>query len=463
MFMDKNFFDIVKGNFFRPLSGSTRDVNYLILQRINNNMKDRMEHIERSEILNWIVEFCKWRPKSVMLDDETEEQVTDVKKFASNKLVYYERVGWLTTERTNDFKVVYQLEPAAIEILNAMKNIENNESRPIEYTGYVYNIYSQLMNFNIEQGTVIIEQMVEASKKLNDSLRGINNSIKKYLAALLREENNNANEILKILLEDYQKNVVARAFANLRIKDNPSKYRNEIIDKLEELLYEHLGRLTDNYIKVKFDGNRDCGRQNEAKEFIINSLNMIKEQFENIDASINVLDERNTKYVKATSARLRYLMNESTDVEGKIYDILKAIHDKNVSNEDEFEFSLKEFGRVDDSSLSSYTRRSGKVKAKAAHEKPTIDRAEIEKEKAKLLRQTQFSIISINKFICEQLGDQQSIEAKNIKIKSYDDLIKLFLAQIYAGSEHVQYDVKLKDEFFAYNKSKLTNFIIERR
>lgn len=461
--MDKNFFNIVKDNFFRPLSGSTREVNYLILQMINKNMKDSVEYIERSEILNWIVEFCKWRPKSFMLDDETEEQVADVKKFASNKLAYYERVGWLTTERTNDFKVVYQLEPAAIEILNAMKNIEDNESRPIEYTGYVYNIFSQLMNFNIEQGTVIIEQMVEASKKLNDSLRGINNSIKKYLAALLREENTNANEILKILLEDYQKNVVARAFNNLRIKDNPSKYRNEIIDKLDELLYENFGRLTDNYIKVKYDGDRSGNRQIEAQEFIINSLNMIKEQFENIDASINVLDERNTKYVKATSARLRYLMNESIDVEGKIYDILKAIHDQNLSNEEEFEFSLKEFGRVDDSSLFSYTRRNGKAKAKVAYEKPTIDSAEIEKEKAKLLRQTQFSIISINKFICEQLGSQQSIEAKDIKINSYDDLIKLFLAQIYAGSEHVQYDVKLKDEFFEYNKSKLTNFTIERR
>ena len=328
--MNNNFFDIVKDNFFRPLSGSTREVNYLILQMINKNMKDSMEYIERSEILSWIVEFCKWRPKSIMFDDETEKQVADVKIFAANKLAYYEKVGWLTTERTNDFKVVYQLEPAAIEILNAMKNIENNESRPIEYTGYVYNIYSQLMNFNIEQGTVIIEQMVEASKKLNDSLRGINNSIKKYLAALLREENNNANEILKILLEDYQKNVVARAFSNLRIKDNPSKYRNEIIAKLDELLYEHLGRLTDNYIKVKFDGDRSGNRQNEAQEFIINSLNMIKEQFENIDASINALDERNTKYVMATSARLRYLMNESVDVEGKIYDILKAIYDQEI-------------------------------------------------------------------------------------------------------------------------------------
>ena len=229
------------------------------------------------------------------------------------------------------------------------------------------------------------------------------------------------------------------------------------------MLYENLGRLTDNYIKVKYDGDRSGNRQNEAQEFIINSLNMIKEQFENIDASISVLDERNTKYVKATSARLNYLMNESIDVEGKIYDILKAIYDQSLSNEEEFEFSLKEFGRVDDSSLSSYTRRTGKEKAKITHEKPTIDSAEIEREKAKLLRQTQFSIININKFICEQLGNQQSIEAKDIKINSYDDLIKLFLAHIYAGSEHVQYDVKLKDEFFEYNKSKLTNFIIERR
>lgn len=461
--MDKNFFDIVKDNFFRPLSGSTREVNYLILQMINEKMKDSLEYIERTEILEWITEFCRWRPKSIMLDDETGNQETDEKKFAANKVAYFEKSGWLSSERTNNFKVVYQLEPAAIEILNAMRNIEAGESRPIEYTGYVYNIYSQLKNFNIEQGTVIIEQMLEASNKLNDSLRSINSIIKKYLTALLRDENNDAGGILKTLLEDYQQNVVARAFYNLRITDNPSTYRNEIIKKLDELLYDSLGRLTDDYIKVKFGGDRSGTRQNDAQEYIINSLNAIKEQFETIDDAIKVLDDRNTKYVKTSTARLRYLMNNGIDVEGKIYDILKAIEGLALPDDWEFDFSLKEFGRTDSSSLYSYNRRRGKTVSKVVAEKPKIDPVEVEKERAKLLRQMQFSIGNVDRFICARMEGRECIEAKEVKIESYDDLIRLYLAQIYADSEHVRYKVELKDEFFVYGKSRLNNFTIRRK
>ena len=460
--MGTTFFNLVKDNFFRPLSGSTKEVNYQLLQMINNNMKDSMEYIERSKIVDWIIDFCNLRPKSIMVDDETEVQETDVKKFAANKVAYFEKAGWLSSERTNDFKVVYQLESAAIEILNAMKSVETGESRPIEYTGYVYNIYSLLANFNIDQGTVIIEQMLEASKRLNDSLRGINSSIKKYLTALLHNENNGINEILDTLLIDYQKNVINRAFTNLRITDNPSRYRNGIIAKLDELLYEHLGQLMDNYIKVKCGGERTSDHYEEAQIFIINALNEIKGQFENIDAAINLLDDRNTKYVTTATARLRYLMNDSVDIEGRVYDILKAINEQNISDDDGFEFSIKEFGRVDELSLLNYNRRKGKAISKIVSEKPKIDSMEIEREKARLLRQTQFSIRSINKFICDLLSERQSVEAKDIEINNYDDLIKLFLAQIYAGSEYVQYDVEFKDEYFEFQQTQLTNFTIYR-
>ncbi len=461
--MGKRFFDIVKDNFFRPLSGSTREVNYLILQMINEKMQDSLEYVDRNAITDWIIEFCQSRPKSIMVDDDTENQETDVKRFAANKIIYLEKAGWLSAERTNDFKVVYQLEPAAIEILNAMRNVESGESKPIEYTGYVYNIYSQLMNFNIDQGTIIIEQMLAASKKLNDSLRSINISIKKYLSDLLHDDSIDVNGILKILLEDYQNNVVSRAFYNLRTKDNPSRYRNAIINKLDELLYECLGRLTDDYIKVKFGGDRSGSNQNDAQEYIINSLSEIKEQFETIDDTIKILDARNTKYISTATARLRYLMNEGIDVEGKIYDILKSIEEYDIPDSEGFEFSLKEFGRIDNNSLSVYSHRKKRIAAKPVVKKPKIDIVDVEKERAKLLRQTQFSIINIDKYICEQLKGREYIEAKDVKVENYDDLIKLYLAQVYADSEHVRYKVEIKQELFKYGKSKLTNFIIRRK
>ena len=426
-------------------------------------MKNSMEYVERSEIIYWITDFCKSRPKSIMIDDETNSLETDVKKFVSNKIAYLEKSGWLVSERTNDFKIVYQFEAAAIAILNAMEGVEKSQSRPIEHTGYIYNIHSQLMNFDINQGTITIEQMVEASRKLNENLRSINNSIKKYLNSLLENENISAGELLRILLEDYQKNVVANAFYNLRVVDNPSKYRGDINDKIEELLKECVGRLIDNYVNVKFNGDRSGDHQNEAQEFIVRSLTEIKEQFENIDKTINVLERQNTKYVSTATARLKYLINEESDVEGRVYDILKKICEKNLSYDTEFEFSLKNYSRLDESSISNYTKRKAKIVSKKLPQRPIVNPADSVREKEKLQQQAKFSILNINKFICSHLVDKQNIEAKDIVLRDYDDLIILFLAQIYAGSEHVQYDVKLKDEFFSYKKSKMTNYVIYRR
>ncbi len=224
-----------------------------------------------------------------------------------------------------------------------------------------------------------------------------------------------------------------------------------------------MGRLTENYIEVKFGGACSIEQQHEATDYFINSLNLVKEQFENIDKTINILNERNTKYVKAAMARLRYLMNEEVDIEGKIYDILKSINNLNLSDDEEFEFSIKEFGRVDNSSLSNYTKRKARPISKRTTRKRELDPKEAEKEVEKLRRQTLFSILSINKFICAKLGDRQRIEACEVDIDNYDDLMRLYLSQIYAGSEHVEYDVEFKNGFFQYKNTKLTNFTIYRR
>ena len=252
--MDKNFFDLVKDNFFRPLSGANREINYAILKKLNECMQSNMEYMSRADIVDEVVEYFKYRPGLDMQNDETGEKETDIKRYASSKVTYFEKSGWLASERNNDFTTAYQMTPAAIEILTAMANVEKNETKPIEYSGYVYSIYSQLKHFDLNQSTVIIEQMQEASKNLNNSLRSINNSIRKYLNDLLADETLTPNEIMKLLLYDYQNNVIARAFRNLRMTDNPSRYKNEIIELIDYYLYDNMGRMLENYIDVKCNG-----------------------------------------------------------------------------------------------------------------------------------------------------------------------------------------------------------------
>ena len=95
--------------------------------------------------------------------------------------------------------------------------------------------------------------------------------------------------------------------------------------------------------------------------------------------------------------------------------------------------------------------------------KPTVSAEDLENERERLRLQVEYSIKNINEFICRQLDGKTSIEAKDVALESDKDLYKLFIAQIYAGSEYTDYDVKLKDDFFEYNTHRMTNFTIYRR
>ena len=461
--MSKNFFNIVNSNFFRPLSGQSREVNYALLKLLNEEMGRGMEYVDRAQVINIIADYFNLHPGVDMMDDETGESQTDVRKMAALKVAYFEKTGWLSAERGNDFKVAYQMEPAAIEILSAMCNVENNEIRPVEYSGYVYDIYSRLVNFDVSHSTEILEQLSRTSKELKNSLRSINKTIKSYLDDLINDDTLTMREIIEKMYNSYQNNVVAKAFYNLRVTDNPSKYKNKIIEKIDEYLYEKMGQMLQNYLDVKATDNDRDKMYSQAQQYITETLYSIRDQFESIESAIGILDNRNTKYLTTATSRVKYLMDEGVDFESKIHGILKSMYSSNFGDEDELEFPSRQFGKVDETSLYTYTKRRSKVKSKIEKVKPTMSPEELEFEKERLQMQVEFSLKSINEFICKHLEGKTSIEAKEIILESEKELYKLFIAQIYAGSEYTNYDVKLKNEFFEYGAHKMTNFTIYRR
>ena len=207
--MKKNFFDLVNSKFFSPLSGPRREVNYALLKLLNEEMQSSMEYVDRSRVIDIIADYFTYHPGIDMTEDDTDITETDVRKMAAFKVAYFEKTGWLSAERGKDFKVAYQMEPAAIEILTAMDNVENNDMRPVEYTGYVYDIYSRLENFDITHSTEIIEQLLRTSRELNNSLRSINKTIKSYLDDLLNDDTLTLREIFDKIYNGYQDNVVA--------------------------------------------------------------------------------------------------------------------------------------------------------------------------------------------------------------------------------------------------------------
>ena len=143
--MIDNFFKIVDQKFFNPLTGLNKAINYEILFLINEKMKNSVESHDKKDVVNWIEEYLDNHPSYEKIDDEDlQEDYSDNHDFAIKKLNYLIKCGWISSE-TVGFSQLLTLDSAGVSVLNAMSDAVRNETKPIEYTGYVYNIHNILI------------------------------------------------------------------------------------------------------------------------------------------------------------------------------------------------------------------------------------------------------------------------------------------------------------------------------
>lgn len=460
-----SFFELVNDKFFNPFIGENKKINFEILSIINRKMDDEMRQFPREDVLSWIEEYLI-SASTKLIDDETGvDEGNDYKTTAANKIRYFVTCGWLIDENDNrTLKTTYQMDSNAIVILNAMEEVVRSDTRPIEYTGYVRNVYTLLKTFQTDKATEYVEQIHKNTKELVDGLRGLNVKIKNYLKKLMSDKTLTPREILDQLLVEYQDKVILKVFNNLRMKDNPNRYKGTIIEKIESLLEENnLQNLINEYIQTKKNGIMSSESFQEAREFFESSLGYVEMQFRYIEDNLNLLDKRNAKYAATAQSRLMFLMNESEDIEGKIIELLKNIAEADDIMADDSPFDLFDFGKIDEQSL--YTPRTARRKAISTvqKEEEPIDEEELRKAHERLLNEAKFNCSNINKFILEQLSNSNKIEAKDMAIKSFDDIIKLFLAGLYSGNEIMEYKITYTRSTFKWRDKILTNFIVERK
>ena len=460
--MENNFFDLVKDGFFNPFTNGNKRYNYDLLQLINNKMSLDNLQVVKEDIVDWIVDYVDNCPID-MLDDETNSKEADVRTFAYDKVRYFIKCGWLI-EDFEGVRITYQLDENGIKILSAMEKAVKDDTKSLEFSGYVYNIYNNLYYYNHDHAVDIIEQVYNASRELNSMLRGLNVNIKKFLAKLISENEAMPKEILKTIFFDYQKKVVLKAFKNFREKDNPSKYKLYIENRIEDLLSEEkLNLMIKNYIKVKYDNVATVENEDEAREFFISRLNYISVQFEEIEEYIGMLDRKNTKYISTAQSRLNFLLNEETDIEGRIIECLKGIIDVDDDFFEEACFDIYTGSNIDEYSLYKPVTRKTRVKSDLILDEFEDDPEEIKRLSDKLFKDNEYSVYRINEFVLSQLGDKRQIHAKDIKIKEFNDILMVFLIQLYSENTSVGYCVKYIEDTYKELGYVMHDYIIERK
>lgn len=459
--MTKNFFDLVKDSFFNPFSNGNIHLNYDLLELINSKMSLNNLQVTKDEIADWIIDYLDNSPVEIFNDEMTK--ITDTSSFAYDKIRYFVKCGWLV-EDFEGIRITYQMDEIGIQILETMANVIKEDTKSLEFSGFVYNIYSNLMHFNFEHSVDIIEQIYQISKELNSMLRGLNVNIKKFLTKLVSENEAQPKEILNTIFYEYQRKVVLKAFRNFREVDNPSKYKNKILSKIEELNQdENFKKLTDKYVEVKHDNNSSIEYIQEAKNFFEERFNYIRDQFEEIEDYISMLDRKNTNYISTANSRLNFLLNEETDVEGRIIESLKGLKDVDDSFFEESNFDLFTGGNLDEYSLYTPISKKPKIHSSQIIQSVQFDQNEIDTYFKEMFKENDYSVSKINEFVLMNLQDRISINASEFKIIDFKDLLKLLLVFIYAENNNVSYETKITDKTFYTLDYELNDFIVKRK
>ena len=107
--------------------------------------------------------------------------------------------------------------------------------------------------------------------------------------------------------------------------------------------------------------------------------------------------------------------------------------------------------------------RKTKVKPEPIIDEFEDDQEEIKRLAENLFKDNEFSVYKINEFVLSQLGSDNQIHAKDIKLKEFNDLLKVFLVKLYSANANVEYSVKYFDDEYKTLGYKMKDFIIERK
>lgn len=447
-----DLFKIVPANFFNVFAGESRRQYADVLFIIYDIMSGTSFMASRDSIMIALTEYFE------QLEGDTFDTVTakTAKDKASACLRRLKECGWIKEETGRHYETSILFEDYATVMLDAMRAMEKTES--VEYGGYVHTIHTLVTSLKDDTADLTIEQIHQNTVKLMHSLKALNANIKKYIERLIkRKDDDDIEALLETLLIDYQDKVVNRAYQNLKTIDNPSRFKNTIINRLDGLL--HNTALLTQYSQLY--GKRKEVDEETAYQTLYDMLSDVIHAFDLLDDVMAEIEYKHSRYLNVAVARITYLYQNKGDLEGKVHRLIHRLakQDTATFTSDANLFNLEALINLDGQSLYKQplknTFTTSKI-APSAH----VNRAAIEAEAALLMRESQFSLSAINAYVKKMCGDDASIMASALPLETTLDYILMILITLYAYDDAAKYTIETKPNTVHKAGRTFNDFII---
>ena len=457
-------FHILPGNFFVPLSSPNRIVYWECICKLFSTMEHQLSFgVERDVLVDELEYYFDQTQAADMEEDEF--QALDSRGKANSMLRKLEFYGWIEVETDKSYVQRVNFKEYAVKIMKTL--LEIAEGKQIEYQGYIYTIYS-LVRSNTDHPGIVLLQILENTDMLITGLKNLNSNIKHYIDELTKHRT--VAEIMDALFNDYITNIVDKAYHRLLTSDNVSKFRPEIIERLES---KSRNKTYVAKAAQEIAGIREISVE-EGQELVYRYLHEIIEAFRNMDDILMEINQKNTQYQRAAINRARFLLSGDEDVRGQLKEILLGLNE--AVNEEQMDLGgiyriefldglIRLYGSsvMDSNSLYSPTEgRKEFVPQELVAEEPDLL---LRQEKMRRITEKMQRILSpekIGKYVDSQLGDNLEMRAAQFPLENVEDFIKIIYIRLYGQRKNMNYTVESLKETEA-GVYRFKDFVIRRK
>ncbi|MCD7982315.1 MAG: DUF5716 family protein [Clostridiales bacterium] len=462
-------FDIIPGNFFSPLAAPGRAVYWECLSRLFAVANRQLSFgVERDVLVDELEFYFNSAMSAQMTNEEWESadagsmSSRDKANFILRRLESY---GWISVETDYSYVQRVNFRDYAVQVMKTLLNL--SEEKKTEYQGYIYTIYSLARSSGESPGLGLL-QIVENTDALLTGLKSLNANIRRYIDDLTKHST--VAEILDALLNDYYSNVVDRAYHRLLTSDNVSKFRPEILERLEA------NSRSERYLRqasAEIAGMREISEE-EAREQTLSMLHEVIDAFRGMDDILSEINRKNTRYQRAAINRARFLLSSGEDIRGQLKEILSALGERAAAQEPDGNaiYELEETDRLirifsweylDMDSL--YAPVEGKKVFTPAQVEVRQPDERLREEKRREVRHKLERVLSpqkIDRYVEEILAGREQMAASELPLAEGDTFIRVIYIRLYGQRKTMSYelepgDMTEKDGF------RFRDFIIRRK
>lgn len=359
-----------------------------------------------------------------------------------------ESYGWIYIDVDYSYVQRVNFRDYAVQIIKTLTAV--SEERRAEYQGYIYTIYNLARAGGTNPGLGLL-QIVENTDALITGLKSLNANIKRYIDELTKHST--VAEIMDALLNDYYTNVVDKAYHRLLTSDNVSKFRPEIVERLEA----HCSSTRFLNAAAKEIAELKEVSEEEAHELVLELLHEVIDAFRRMDEILDEINKKNTRYQRAAINRARFLLSSSEDIRGQLKDILMFMNERIQEEKLDYNavYELEETDRLikvfawdylDMDSL--YAPVEGKKEFVPQEAEIFVPDKEAREEKRRIMQEKLAKILSpekIEAYISEQLGERSSMLASELPMEEDDTFIKIIYIRLYGQRKKMGYRLEIGD------------------